>query len=266
MKKTFFQLAFGLAMTLSLSLASCDKNGNLNLLSVDEDKQLGAQVSAEIAANPTEYPLLPESNTVAYTKLRAIIDRVLNSGKLTYGDEFVWQVKIIQDDNTLNAFCTPGGYIYVYTGLIKYLDSEAQLAGVLGHEIAHADRRHTSRSMTQQYGYNFVVQAILGKDSSLITQIALNLKSLQNSRAHETEADAYSVTYLSATQYPCNGAAGFFEKLIASGQSGSTPAFLSTHPNPDNRVAAINAEADKQGCKNRTASSDDFTALRNALP
>ena len=52
----------------------------------------------------------------------------------------------------LNAFCTPGGYIYVYTGLIKYLDNEAQLAGVLGHEIAHADLRHVTDQLTEQYG------------------------------------------------------------------------------------------------------------------
>jgi len=74
-------------------------------------------------------------------------------------DDFAWQVKIIDDPETLNAFATPGGYIYVYTGLIKFLDTEDQLAGVMGHEIAHADLRHSTRQMTSSYGVSYRTQS-----------------------------------------------------------------------------------------------------------
>ena len=62
--------------------------------------------------------------------------------------DFDWELKIIHDDETLNAFCAPGGYIYVYTGLIKFLAHEDNLAGVIGHEIAHADLRHSTQQLT----------------------------------------------------------------------------------------------------------------------
>ena len=67
-------------------------------------------------------------------------------------------LRIIHDDSTLNAFCTPGGYIYIYTGILKFLDSEDEFAGVLGHEIAHADLRHSTRQMTKQYGVQILLR------------------------------------------------------------------------------------------------------------
>jgi predicted Zn-dependent protease len=250
-----------------LLFSACDKNGNLNFLSVEDDKKLGLQVSQQIAASPTEYPLLSESaNPGAYTYLRNLRDKLINNGKLSYRNEFAWEVYIIKDDNTLNAFCTPGGYIYVYTGLIKYLDNEDQLAGVLGHEIAHADLRHTSRQITKEQGYETVIQAITGQSPGTIATIALQLKTLQNSRAYETEADAKSVEYLAPTNYACNGAAGFFEKMIANGSAPSQPQWLSTHPNPDNRVQAINTKADQLGCSKSPLSPASYADFKASLP
>jgi predicted Zn-dependent protease len=267
MKLSNYALWLFLAAVIATSPA-CDKNNNINFIGVEDDKKLGLQVSQEIANNPAEYPLLDEAAYAsAYTYLRTnITDKILNSGKLTYRNDFAWEVKIIKDDNTLNAFCTPGGYIYVYTGLIKYLDTEDQLAGVMGHEIAHADLRHTSRQMTRQYGYEFVIQALTGSKPNSITQIALGLKTLQNSREFETEADDKSVVYLAETPYACNGAAGFFEKLIANGSSPSQPQWLSTHPNPDNRVENINKRADEAGCNKTPSAPATYADFKASLP
>lgn len=246
---------------------ACDKNGNINILSVADDKALGLQVSQEIEANPSAYPLLDETtHAAAYAYLSDLRSKLLNSGKLTYKDDFEWKFKIIKDDTTLNAFCTPGGYIYVYTGIIKYLDNEDQLMGVLGHEMAHADLRHTSRQMTKQYGYEFIIQAITGQKPGNLATIAIQLKSLQNSRTFESEADAKSVELLSQTQYACNGAAGFFEKLIANGSAPNQPEWLGTHPNPDNRVAAINQKADQVGCTKTVLAPATYSQFKASLP
>jgi predicted Zn-dependent protease len=249
-------LASALLFTAS---TACDKNNKINLLSVEDDKTLGAQTAAQIAADPATYPILSESsNAAAYSYLNAMKNSILNSGKLTHRDDFEWQMYIIKDDNTLNAFCTPGGYIYVYTGLIKYLDRADDLAGVIGHEIAHADLRHTSRQITQQEGYQTVLNIILGDNAAQIAQLALQLKDLTYSRNYEEEADDASVKYLSGTSYACNGAASFFQKLIDSGQAGSIPVFLSTHPSSTSRVADINKEAVTIGCS-QTAISETGT-------
>jgi len=264
--KNPFLLPFSISAILLLG--SCDKNGNVNILTVEDDKKLGLQVSQQIEATPSDYPLLSETAyPSSYTYLRSLTDKILNSGKLSYRNEFAWQVKIIKDDNTLNAFCTPGGYIYVYTGLIKYLDTEDQLAGVLGHEIAHADLRHTSRQMTKNQGYTTLIQVITGKsDPGTLATIALSLKNLANSREYESEADAKSVEYLSATSYACNGAAGFFEKMIANGSAPNQPQWLSTHPNPDNRVAAINTKADQVGCNKTPSNPPAYVTFKAGLP
>lgn len=263
------------ASALIVTIGSCSKDDDgvecelipFNAFTVTQDKELGLQVEAQIAAAPTEYPILAESqNPSAYAYLKGIRDKILNSGNVKYKTDFDWKLYIIKDDNTLNAFCTPGGNIYVYTGLIKFLDTEDDLAGVMGHEIAHADKRHSSKSMTTQYGVEAVLKIVLGTgDPNLLTQIASQLGSLKYSRCHESEADAASVDYLSGTSYRCNAAATFFQKLEAQGSSG-TPVFLSTHPAPANRIEDINKRAADKGCKTTGNTTDAaYQTFKNSL-
>jgi predicted Zn-dependent protease len=222
-------------------------SGGFNLFSVEQDKELGAQVAAEIAANPAEYPVLDSaSNVAAYKYIYGIRDKILQTGKVEHANDFVWQVRIIDNDTTLNAFCTPGGYIYFYTGIIKYLDNEAELAGVMGHEMGHADLRHSTRQMTKLYGVQVLINAALGQREAL-KQITTGLIGLKFSRNHETEADQMSVEYLCGTSWPADGGAGFFEKIQAEG-GGRTPEFMSTHPSPDNRIENYHTWAKEKNC------------------
>ncbi|UOQ83113.1 M48 family metallopeptidase [Hymenobacter sp. 5414T-23] len=148
---------------------------------------------------------------------------------------------------------------------MKFLDNEDQLAGVLGHEIAHADRRHTSRQLQQQYGISLLLSVLLGENPGQLAQIATGLGQLKFSRDFEREADEYSVVYLNGTNYyACDGAAGFFIKAEAQGQSG-TPEFLSTHPNPGSRIQDIQTKADQLGCRNRNTSNSTLTELKSLL-
>jgi len=251
MFKIFYLLLFWLfSIVFMTASTACDKNNNINLLSVQDDKTLGLQTAAQIASDPANYPLVPRNaeSQKAYAYLDAMANSIKNSGKLTYKDDFVWEMFLIKDDNTLNAFCTPGGYIYVYTGLAKFLNRADDLAGVMGHEIAHADLRHTSRQITQTQGYGFIINVLVGNNAAGIVQLASQLKDLKYSRRYETEADEASVKYLSGTNYACDGAKTFFEQLIAQEKAGNTPVFLSTHPSPDTRVADITATANKLGC------------------
>lgn len=258
-----------ISIMLSATMISCDKNDNVVLFSINNDKELGAQVSEQIE-NDSSFNLMSRSEyPEAYLYLDAMVDEILNSVEVTYRDEFVWQVTLIHDDSTLNAFATPGGYIYVYTGLIKFLDNADDLAGVLGHEIAHADLRHTSRNLQKQYGIQILLSIALGQDASQLEQVAGQIAGtvagLSFSRDFEEEADAESVVYLAETHYACNGAASFFEKLEATGQAGGVPEFLSTHPSPENRVADINAQADALNC-DTTLSGDDYNGFKESLP
>lgn len=237
------------------------------LISLDQDKQMGQATVAEIEKNSTDYPLLDSASyPVAYSHIYRITKNILDSGGVYYRNEFAWRVRIIKKDDVLNAFCTPGGYIYVYTGLIKYLDNETQLAGVMGHEIAHADKRHSANQMVKQYGLNALISVLTGGNAGELSTLAANLLLLKYGRDDESEADKFSVKYLNGTSYDARGAKYFFEKLIASGQGGSTPAFLSTHPNPDTRVADITAVWECYGSKPGQTFDSQYMAFKASLP
>ena len=260
-------IIFGIFLMLITN--SCSKE--FILFSIEDDIKLGAQVSKEIESNQDQYPILDENQySQAYNYLYGIRDRILNTGEVTYKDKFAWQLKIIQNDTVLNAFVTPGGYIYVYTGLIKYLDKEDDLAGVLGHEIAHADQRHSVRQLQKVYGVQILLSIALGSNPSQLAQIAAglagNLGTLKFSRDHEKEADDYSVVYLDKTKYQCNAAYSFFQKLLEEQKSGQVPKFLSTHPAPQERVDDINKKAQELGCDTTPWDPASYKNFVNSLP
>lgn len=283
MNKKFTQSILWIFIVSITLLSSCKKENkeaavpetscfpDIAFTSIDDDLTLGRQVDSQIVATPSEFPILSKTQfPKAYEHLNRITNNIKKSGKVGNADKLVWEIKIIHKDDVLNAFCTPGGYIYVYTGIIKYLDTEDDFAGVMGHEIAHADLRHSAKGMIQEYGLQSLLAIIAGQgEPGLLAQIAsglAGLSSLKYSRCHETQADENSVSYLSNTNYKCNGAASFFEKIVEAGGSG-TPVFMSTHPDPGNRVANINAKAVKLGCNTSTAFPDaQYQDFKNSLP
>jgi len=266
------QKLLGLSLLLFiLVLSGCRKDNDdrgLNIFSIDDDIMLGEQVQNEIENSDDFIVLSEQQYPVAYGHINRVMDDILATGHIKNADVFDWRVKIVQNDTILNAFCAPGGYIVFYTGLIKFLDSESDFAGVMGHEMCHADNRHVTDQLTTQYGLSALISLLLGEeDPGLITEIAAGLAFLSFSRKKESEADLNSVKYLCDTEWHANGAAGFFQKLIDLGQAASIPQFLSTHPNPDNRVEAINAEADLLSeCMSGNDFDARYTEFKNSLP
>lgn len=258
-----------IVITVMAVAVGCDQNNNFVIFSIQDDVTLGKQVHDEIASDPN-FNILPEDDfPEVYDYLYRMRDDILNSGEIAYADVFAWKLHVIYDDETLNAFATPGGYIYIYTGLIKYLDHADDLAGVLGHEMAHSDQRHTVRNLQKIYGVNILLNVVLGQDPSTLetiaAQIAGTLAGLKFSREFEQEADANSVKYLSHTKYACNGAAMFFQKMTEDGNAGP-PEFLSTHPEPGNRIEDINAEAQRLGCDTSLSGDSEYEVIKNSLP
>jgi beta-barrel assembly-enhancing protease len=265
MYKIKFKYLFIILASLSISCNDNPDDNCVNIFSVNDDIKMGQQARDQIAADPVQFPVIPESaNPAAYKYLTKMRDKILNSGKVFYKDKFPWELRIIKNDSVLNAFCVPGGYIYVYTGLIKYLDKENELAGVLGHEMAHADRRHSSDQLTKLYGAQVLLGIIFGKDSSKIAEVATSLIFLKFSRTAEAEADKYSVEYLCPTDYQADGSAGFFEKINNAGTE-RPPEFLSTHPDPGNRIVAIKSQKTNLGCSGTGTFDSEYQAFKNSL-
>lgn len=241
----------------------------LNLYSPAQDAQLGAQVAAQIAADPAQFPILDRSRAPrTYQMLEDMRNKFLATGRVDNKDAFQWEIRVINDPNTLNAFCTPGGYIYVYTGLIKFLDREDDLAGVMGHEIAHAAYRHSMRQALQDNSFKALIQVFFGGSATAqqLAQLGQQLVGLSFSRCSEEQADALSVDYLAGTTYNCKGTASFFQKLTDAGQGSGGPTFLSTHPNPTNRVSNITSRAECIKCGTTPVSTTAYAAVKAELP
>jgi predicted Zn-dependent protease len=248
-------------MLFPLMIASCsDDSSNpldLNLFSTQDDYNLGLKLDAEIKANSKEYPILNHANTKKY--VQDMINEILKSQEIKYQNVFSYKVEIIKDDKTVNAFATPGGFIYVYTGLLKFLENEATLASVLAHEIAHAERRHSTKRMTKAYGVQILLGLLIGDNPSQITEIGANLLTgiafLKNSRDDEYEADEYSFKYLKTSKWYPGGITYFFSKIKSNEGSSSLEALLSTHPMPQDRIDAVN----KLLTDNKTAAPNEST-------
>ena len=247
-----------------LLFGACRQRANVNYYTLEQDIQIGKSISEEIEAAKFQYPILPErGNEELYRYVRGLKDRILATGKVANAKEFAWQVKIIRDKEVQNAFCLPGGYIYIFTGLIQFLDSEDQLAGVMGHEIAHAANRHATRQWSKAMPAQRLADALLGKGEGL-KQLAVGLASLKFSRSHETEADDFSVQYLCGMNLNADGSAGFFKKIEA--MTGTPPEWLSTHPSSKNRVQKIEAAARSLGCTGTQTNAAAYQHIKNLIP
>ncbi len=271
MRRPIYFFAF-LIISSALILNSCQKDeddpGSINLFTIEDDIAFGKQFDEEIKNNPADYPILDSVQyAAAYTHIYGIQDSILNTGLVGYDDVFPWRIRIINNDTVLNAFAVPGGYTYYYTGIIKYLDNEAQFAGVMAHEMAHMARRHSTNQLTKVYGIQILLSIILGGSSDMLTQIAAELAaglaSLAFSRDHEYEADEYAVKYLYSTSYDARGIAGFFLKLEGAP---SVPEFLSTHPSPENRIEKIEEHWQSLGGKVGNTYEVSYQNFKALLP
>jgi len=242
----------------------------INLFTDNDELSLGKQFDQEIRSKLEEYPIYNGDPFVKSYILENIFNPIVNSPEVIKESVYNYQLEIIQNDTTLNAFAVPGGYVYLYTGLIKYLDSEAALAGVIGHEIAHVERRHTTQRITSAYGLSIVVSLALGNYPSQISEIVANLFTgltlLANSRANEDESDNYSIRYLKDTKYYPGSVKFFFEKLrddgkVSKGGEGLAT-FLSTHPDPVSRIKSTNDRLAAQGIVIKNYKSSDADIYR----
>ena len=215
---------------LILLFASC----GVNIFTTDEELKFGANLSTEIA----------KQNTVVTTG--EVYDYVNSLGRqvetICDRKDITYKFFLIDDRESVNAFALPGGYIYVYTGLMLNLDNEAELAGVLAHEVGHVVGRHSMKKLTQIYGYSLISGILLGENPDFWKKLAGNLFTsmgiLAYSRENEYEADAYAIKYMNILNYDPNEMIGVFEKFktLQSREPGTMEKLMSTHPTPSDRI------------------------------
>lgn len=221
-----------------------------NLISIDEEKQLGDKFAGEIEK---QYAPVNDPEVQAY------VDQL--GKKLLAGvreQKFDYTFKVVKDDS-VNAFAVPGGHVYVQTGLLKAAENEDELAGVLAHEVNHVVARHGTRQLTQQYGYGLLLQLVLGQNPGMLTQLATSLfgkaGSLAYSRSMETQADYLGVETMYKAGYNPQGMVSFFQKLDAMHKRNPGPIakFFSSHPLTADRIQEVKEEIAKLPPKSYSA-------------
>jgi hypothetical protein len=212
-----------------------------NVYSKEQDIQLGREAARTV---------VQQLDVVENRKLQQYLDKV--GGRLAKqpaADDYPYEFTLINDPS-INAFALPGGPIFVHSGLIAAAENEAQLAGVLAHEIAHVVLRHATSQASKANLLQFpaaLAAAMIGQGSvgGQLGQaglgLGLNVLMLRYSRGAEEEADALGARIMAGAGYNPIEMAHFFEKLEAEGGS-SAPQFLSSHPSPGNRVKDVEAE------------------------
>jgi predicted Zn-dependent protease len=210
------------------------------LLSEADEIKLGNETDTQVVK---EYGVFEDSKLTAYLN-----DFCQRLGKVSHRPQLTYRFKIV-DVSVVNAFAVPGGYVYFSRGILATLNSEAELAGVMGHEIGHIAARHSAK----QYSKAQLAQVGLGLGTVLIdspilsglAQLGAGMLFLRFSRDNEREADNLGVEYASKAGYDTRQLASFFETLEqmnpGSDRSG-LPGWFSTHPSPENRVQAVRAQ------------------------
>ncbi len=227
-----------------------------NLFSKQHDIQLGREASAQVDK---------QMRVVQNPQLDAYITRIGNIlRKSPHAGDWPFEFHVVYDKN-INAFSLPGGPVYINTATIEACDNEAQLAGVLAHEMSHVVLRHATHQATKA-NLLALPAAILGASGSLLGVLAsagIQLTQLHFSREDEAQADYNGVLIMADAGYNPLELANFFEKL-ESGQGGGRAAqFLSDHPNPGDRVQAVQKEIRELPHKQYTDSiTGQFAAMK----
>ncbi|MFY8043981.1 MAG: M48 family metallopeptidase, partial [Rhodoferax sp.] len=149
---------------------------------------------------------------------------------------------LVVDKNEMNAFAAPGGVVVVYSGLLKGTDTPEEAAGVIAHEVAHAELRHGLQGMVKSMGLRAGAAVLLGDWSgAVLSEATTSLLEMKFSREAETQADAEGLRRLVAAKINPEGMARFMDKLAAQSEGGTPPALLSTHPASAERATQLRA-------------------------
>jgi predicted Zn-dependent protease len=249
-------LACGLA--LALAATGCDSAGNQAgpghrgqdlALSSQQEAQLGKEAYAELLQKERAHvvrtgPLVDRIRTVGHNIEKAVaiepLRREINLN--VQGYSFAWEYTVL-DSPQVNAFCLPGGYIAVYTGLLRFVRSDDELATVMGHEIAHALAHHASERIARQQKTERAMAALGGQNRPEMLKllgIGEAVRELSYDRQQESEADHIGLFLMTFASYDPDQAVRFWERMKEqSDQHGRTPEILSDHPSDARRVAQI---------------------------
>jgi len=244
MKKLRIPLKISLLFLVILVVFSCAINPvtgkkQFMLISEAQEVQMGIAYDPQVMATFGEYK---NDNLLNFIKARTT-----ELGLISHRPKIEYHVKIL-DSPVVNAFAVPGGYIYLTRGILAQFNNEAELIGVIGHEMGHVTARHSvSQQSRQQLGQLLLIGGMIASEKfaqyAEMAMQGMQLLFLKFSRDNEVEADRLGVEYSSKISYDAHKMADFFQvlnKMSMAESEGGIPTFLSTHPDPGDRYNSVN--------------------------
>jgi predicted Zn-dependent protease len=223
-------------------------NRKQHMLVSEEQVEEGSKVAYDQELEKARKAGELNTNQQTYKRIQAISQRLIPQTAVFRPDAAQWKWEVnVQTTDDVNAYCMPGGKIMVYTGLIDKLQaSDAELAAVIGHEIAHALREHSRERLSRAYAEQIALAGIAvatGAGAStmqLASQISAVTFQLPHSREQEAEADRIGLELMARAGYDPNAAVSLWQKMGKVG-GGGPPEFLSTHPSGESRIRDLQA-------------------------
>ena len=228
---------------LSSGCASVRRELGYVLISDKTEIKLGAKFAAQIEA---QQHLHPDRRLQSYIQR---VTKALLPLALEDRPGIRYRVKVLDDPEQINAFAVLGGYLYVYSGLLLIAEDEAEIAGVLAHEIGHIVGRHSANQLAARFGMDFLTSLALGEDPYQLGHIASQLGSARFSRDDEREADTFGVRYAIHAGYDPHGLLRFFEKLkkLEARRRSDLEKLFASHPPTGERIRRIERLIDQYG-------------------
>lgn len=233
-------LALALLVAPLLACASSGVNkGQFNLISIEDEWQLGNQLAADLARQ-----LRLVDDPVAQEYVESVGRRVVAQTEMA---GLPWRFHLVADPE-VNAFTIPGGHVYVNTGLIEKAPNVAAFTGALSHEISHVVARHATEQLSKAYGIEALGGAVLGRNPAVYEQILASILAqgtmARFSRSAESEADRLGAAYMYKAGYDPQGMVQMFQTLLAERQSrpGSVERFFASHPLTEDRIREVQKE------------------------
>lgn len=244
----------GLLLPLALS-GGCETNpytgrSQFLMTSVSDEMKMGAQAYDQVKSDPKMKTSQDPREIEPVKRVAArIVEAAKRSKYAEMAQQFQWEVTVIKDDQTANAFALPGGKMAVYTGIFPMAKTEAGLAAVMGHEVVHALARHGAERMSQGQATSIGVQVLgtaagVGTGSAALgqaTMAALGVGAqvgmlLPFSRKHESEADYIGILLAADAGYDPRESVALWERMGQMSGGGAPAEFMSTHPSHETRI------------------------------
>lgn len=225
------------------------------LITPKQELQIGGGVHEELKK---QYKLIDQGDPLGVWA-RDFVKPLENASKPFRNPSEIggYKVAVIADDKLVNAFAAPGGYTYIATGLILQAESCAEIAGVMGHELAHVTQKHGVKALETAMAAQTLADMLLGQGtiSSQAAQSVIGvLQNTKFSRDDETESDDVGLQISAKAGYNPHGLAAFFQKLLKAGGDAGALQFLSSHPATDERIKRVRSQIGKRyGAKYKVA-------------